>query len=140
MEKHEFLDQLSVCVNDYIDLSQVMCGVLAELKTSFLAFDTYKINKLLDEKLVVSEQILEVNKSISSIMIDLYGEFSKSTSMKLLEEFPEIKQSWQQLQGLASALETELSEVKRVLNMIENYDFELLGVYDEPVKAGLLKA
>lgn len=131
MGKREFLMQLNQHVDNYIKLAEEMCDVLTELKKSLLAFNTRKLNKLLDEKLVMNEQILAVNQLIEQMMIERYGEFSKSSSVVLIDEFPDIRSPWQRLQDLMVWLKTELSEVKRVLAMIDKYNKELQDGFEQ---------
>lgn len=140
MERREFLGTLTKTVTEYIELAEILSGVLADLKQSFLAFDTYKINKLLDEKLVVSEQLMEVHQSVNSLLEGKYGEATKTTTANMLADFPEIKQAWKLLQQLLATINTEVSEVKRVLTMIGEFDLDLHGPEDKSGRQSFITA
>lgn len=116
-----FFDELSMLVEDYITLSSSMRDTLKNMKNALLSFDNAKLNRILDEKLVLNEQIQIVNARLSQLISDRYGEFSKKTSSQLMDEFPGIKVRWSSLQSMMKSLKDHAVDIRRIVNAIDRY-------------------
>ncbi len=121
MDKTDFYKKIIVIVNEYIQLSNNMCEILMEIKKALLSFDNFKLNKVLDEKLVMNQQILSVNEKLAVQMNDRYGSYTKESAEKLEAEFPEIVNSWKALQSNMRLLKNHAADIRRVISAIEKY-------------------
>lgn len=121
MNKLDFYNKIIVIVNDYILLSNNMCEILGEIKKALLSFDNFKLNKVLDEKLVMNQQILSINEKLAAQMNDRYGSYTKESAEKLQIEFPEIINSWKALQFNMRLLKDYATDIRRVITAIEKY-------------------
>lgn len=126
MDQHQFVNYLSVRINKYIRLSEMMLSILSELKESLLLFDTAKLNRVLDEKLVLSEELLVVNNEINNAITEKYGEFNEEATQRLIAEFPVLKVNWETLREFIKNIKMMLNDIKRVLVSIESYNETLL--------------
>lgn len=125
MSHDEFENVLVVVVKDYISVSTSLCDILVSLKKALLSFDNAKLNKILDEKLVLNEQVLYVNGALEELIKNRYGDFSANTSKILLEEFPGIKANWVTLRNMVKSIKSHAHEVRRIISAIEKYHVDL---------------
>lgn len=125
MNNHDFSEALFSLVGEYVSLSSNLCETLIALKKALLSFDNAKLNRILDEKLVLNEQILSVNANLESLIISRYGEFSNLISKQLLLDFPEIKLSWDALRSMMKLLKSHASDVRRIIRAIEKYHADM---------------
>jgi len=125
MSHDEFANVLAVVVKDYISVSSSLCDVLIALKKALLSFDNAKLNKILDEKLVLNEQVLYVNSALEELIKERYGDFSANASKMLLEEFPDVKENWVTLRNMVRSIKSHAYEVRRIISAIEKYHVDL---------------
>lgn len=140
MDREDFIDCMSVKINKYIRLSEMMLVILTELKESLLIFDTKRLNRVLDEKLVLSEELLVVNNEINAVMCKHYGGFSEEATSKMLAEYPLLKNNWETLRQFVKNIKTMLVDVRRVLVSIEKYNENLLKNINIKKKPGYSRA
>lgn len=122
----DFSNLIAGHVNRYISVSEMMSSILVELKESLLLFDSKKLNKVLDEKMVVSEELTAVNQVVVTIVAERYGEFSEKTTLQLIEEFPALKDNWNTLKAYMKVIKSTLQEIRRILNSLEKYNHDLI--------------
>ena len=125
MSDTDFQKTLLATVEEYISAASYLCDILIALKSALLSFDNAKLNRVLDEKLVVNEQVLYVNAALEGIIKDRYGDFSAKSSHALQEEFPAIQPKWTMLRNTIKAIKSHAFEVRRIIAAIEKYHIDL---------------
>lgn len=123
--EQNIVSTLSDALDDYKKVAVKLSATLIELRKAILSFNNKWLNRVLDEKLLLSEQLSAVKNKFEGVIISLYGSYSKEIAEQVQKDYLSIKPKWNSLKESMKLLKNNANDVRRVIKAVENYYQEL---------------